>query len=320
MVIGQGISAWISDEGRASERDSHMARILLIHDPGESTDSLEAQLHSSGYEVSRFGSEAASGQIEKIEANIIILDMPAVDGIATLRRLKLTRGIQGVPVILLSADSSEDVIVHALDLGAYDYVCKPVIYPVLAARIRAALRLREHQQLLAEANRNLATLASQDPLTGVYNRRHFWERADIEFTQARRHKRSLAVIMLDVDEFKAVNDRYGHSMGDNALIELTMICTNNIRIADFIGRLGGEEFAICCPDADLPGAIRMAERIRSALDHHEIYHQGNSCSVTVSLGVTAVDHRDKNLEAFLDRADQLLYQAKEQGRNRVIAS
>lgn len=295
-----------------------MANILLIDGASGEDKKLTHELTNAGYRVGVLRSSEGLYQAERIAPDIILLDMRAVDGIDALRKLKSRPLVHSIPVILLSSSNNEEAIVCALDLGAYDYVSKPVIYPVLTARIRAALRLREHQQLLAQANRNLAKLASLDPLTEVHNRRHFFERAEIEFNQARRHKRPLAMMMLDVDEFKAVNDRYGHSMGDSALIELTMICSNNIRLADFIGRLGGEEFAICCPDTDLAGAQRMAERIREAIDQHSVYHHDDVCSMSVSLGVTALSEADQDLHKFIDRADRLLYQAKEQGRNRVV--
>lgn len=294
-----------------------MAKILLIDGASAEADKLQCELELAGYSLDLLHKQELK-QAEQFGPDIIVLDMPVVEGIEALRKLKSRPPIQTVPIILLSASDDEDVIVRALDLGAYDYESKPVIYPVLTARIRAALRLRQHQQLLAQANRNLATLAAQDPLTEVCNRRHFLERTEAELTQARRHRRSLAIIMLDVDEFKDLNDRYGHAMGDSALTELTTICANNIRTADFIGRLGGEEFAICCPDADLPGAQRMAERIREAIDQHAIHYQGNSCSMTVSLGVTAFGAKDHSLQDFIDRADRLMYQAKKLGRNRVV--
>lgn len=295
-----------------------MAKILLIDGASGDAGMLKQELQTAGYSVARLSGKEGLDQAERISPDLVLLDMPAGDGVENLRQLKSRPLVHSIPIILLSSSNDEDLIIRALDWGAYDYVSKPVIYPVLTARIRAALRLRENQQLLAQANRDLAKLASQDPLTGVYNRRHFLQRADAEFTQADRHRRPLAIIMLDVDEFKAVNDRYGHSMGDSALIELTVICANNIRHADFIGRLGGEEFAVCCPDADLAGAERMAERIREAIDQQPIYHHEHSCSMTVSLGVTAFRDSDANLEEFLERADRLLYQAKEQGRNRVV--
>lgn len=295
-----------------------MATILLIETASEQDRGLDSLLQQWGYAVIRQQVvEAALRQGEVSRADVILLDMPPAEGIRTLQQLNALQ-VSTVPVIFLSASNDEDLVVRALDAGAYDYETKPVFYPLLNARIRAALRLKQNQQSLSDANRNLARLASQDPLTKACNRRCFLERADAEIDRARRYDRPLSVMMLDVDRFKAINDRFGHAMGDHALIELTMVCNNNIRSGDFVARMGGEEFAICCPDASLEGARRMADRICQAIDQHEVRYQQQHCSLTVSVGVTSLREQDRNLQEIMDRVDRLLYRAKQQGRNRVV--
>ena len=270
--------------------------------------------------------ESASNGYECLEKapifkpDIILLDlmMPGMSGIETLQHLKKDESLRSIPVIMISANDGDDTIVDALDLGAQDYVTKPFIYPVLEARLRSAVRLKESQEKLEEANRTLEQLASLDPLTELYNHRHFFNLAGAEFAKARRHKRPISTIMIDADHFKSINDSHGHAMGDQALISLSRTCEKLIRESDFIGRLGGEEFAVCCPDTDQDGATHLAERIREAISETTVEHEGETLNFTVSIGVATMCDHDGSFNSVLDRADNLLYRAKQTGRNRVI--
>ncbi|GAB1256398.1 GGDEF domain-containing protein [Aurantivibrio plasticivorans] len=300
-----------------------MARVLIVDDIADNTQLLKFELEDDGHEVfSLDNGQACLDSVADVNPDVILLDimMPVLDGMSTLRELKGRTATRDIPVIMISANDVDEQIINALDMGAHDYVNKPFVYPILAARMRSALRLQESQRLLALANQSLAKLASQDPLTGVYNRRYFFDRAASEFSASKRHERSMGLIMLDVDNFKALNDKYGHTMGDTALAQLCHTAGQLIRAGDFIGRMGGEEFAICCPETDLPGIQSMAERIRRTIEKQSICYGELSCCMTVSLGVTHNLESDTHFEQLYERADQLLYQAKEQGRNRVIAA
>jgi diguanylate cyclase (GGDEF)-like protein len=220
---------------------------------------------------------------------------------------------------MVSANDADDAIIGAIDVGAHDYIAKPFIYPVLAARMRSALRLKESQEALKQANLTLSKLASLDPLTEVYNRRYFFDLARAEFAKSRRHHRPLSVIMLDVDHFKLINDNFGHGAGDQALVKLTQYCRDNGRESDILARFGGEEFAICCADTDSKGALALAERIRQAIEEASFDYEGNTITFSVSMGVTSLQPGDQEFEALINRADKLLYQAKDEGRNRCIS-
>ncbi|NIB41969.1 diguanylate cyclase [Pseudomaricurvus alkylphenolicus] len=297
-----------------------MAKILVVDDIEDNITLLCFNLEDDGHQVLSARSGEQCLQITADEhPDLILLDlmMPGMSGTETLTHLQASAESRNIPVIMVSANDDDDSIIDALDVGAYDYVTKPFIYPVLAARMRSALRLQESQRQLREANSLLARLASLDPLTEVYNRRHFLHLANAEFAKARRHGRPVSLIMLDVDKFKGINDKYGHPGGDQALIALTDLCKEVGRSSEIVGRFGGEEFAICCPDTDAEGVLAVAERLRSAAEQHRVCFENNHISFTISLGTTTISASDQDFDEMLRRADRLLYQAKEQGRNRV---
>jgi diguanylate cyclase (GGDEF)-like protein/PAS domain S-box-containing protein len=165
----------------------------------------------------------------------------------------------------------------------------------------------------------LKQLATTDPLTGCYNRRHFFELGERELQRSRRYGRPLSALMLDIDHFKKINDTYGHPVGDKVLIAMTETCLSTLRKSDIFGRIGGEEFAILFVEADLENAVNLAERIRNAVSEITIPTETASVSFTVSIGVSEREQDDVSLAEILKRADDALYRAKNTGRNRVMA-
>jgi diguanylate cyclase (GGDEF)-like protein len=165
----------------------------------------------------------------------------------------------------------------------------------------------------------LERLATTDPLTGLYNRRHFLGALDAEWSRFQRYYRSVSVLMLDIDHFKSVNDRYGHAVGDEAIKAVAAACNEGKRKSDLVGRIGGEEFAILLPETSLSRATLVAERIRKRamairLNAHQIQF-----GVTVSIGIAEAAVSMSGIDALMGAADQALYQAKAEGRNRCIA-
>ncbi|BFM10703.1 diguanylate cyclase [Simiduia litorea] len=299
-----------------------MAKIFIVDDVEDNIKLLWYNLEDDGHEVM----SATSGQecLDKVldfNPDVILLDMmmPGMSGSETLAQLKKLDAVENTPVIMVSANDGDDSVIETLDLGAHDFISKPFIYPVLEARVRSAVRLKQSQDELAAANETLATIASTDSLTECFNRRHFFELCNIEFSKSKRHLRPLSVIMLDADKFKAINDNFGHAMGDEALKTIAEVCKACIRESDILARLGGEEFAICCPESTCDGAARIAERIRLAIEKRVITLNGKSTQFTLSLGVTEFTGAETQFDQLVNRADRLLYQAKEQGRNCVIS-
>jgi diguanylate cyclase (GGDEF)-like protein len=173
---------------------------------------------------------------------------------------------------------------------------------------------------LRNAQNKLQKMATTDFLTGIANIRLFSEAGEREVQRAHRYKRSLTVLMIDLDHFKKINDKYGHAIGDKILVAFTGICKKCLRKADIFGRLGGEEFAILLAETDINGGRKFAERLRVIIEKSRIKVEGNTFHITISIGVTQLLPDDNQLEAALKRADDNMYEAKRKGRNQVVIS
>lgn len=299
-----------------------MKHVLVVDDVQDNITLLTFDLEDDKFDVipALDGQSCIERARIKPTPDIILLDihMPGIDGIKTLETLKEDEDTKDIPVIMVSASDTESSIVQAIDLGAHDFVTKPIDYPVLAARMRSALRLSEALKALEHANIELNTLATTDSLTGIYNRRHFFTLSKNEASKKSRHNRHLSVMMIDIDFFKKINDTYGHAAGDVALKSLIDTIHGARRNYDIVGRLGGEEFAICSPDANLEGAKVLAERIRSMCEDMSVHFQEHNFSITVSIGITEL-RDNEDFDTALQRSDELLYKAKENGRNQIIS-
>ncbi len=247
--------------------------------------------------------------------DLILLDvlMPGLDGYEVCRRLKTDPRTRYIPVIFLTNLSDEEDEKVGLEAGAIDYIAKPFRLPIVKARVRNHLELKRRGDQLKE-------LASQDSL-GILNRRGFDERLAEEWNRARRHRTSLALIMLDIDSFKAYNDHYHHLKGDDCLRKVVSALQAVMRRAsDFLARWGGDEFAALLADTSLDEAMNMAEKMRSRVAELAVPHEysGIAPYVTITLGVAARVPGDNDSAADLVKdADDALYQAKNAGRNCV---
>lgn len=193
---------------------------------------------------------------------------------------------------------------------------------------RQARRRRQALDALATANRELENrvrdrtrelhlLAHTDVLTGARNRRAFMNEGEALFALAHRHQRPLSVMVIDVDRFKAINDRYGHAGGDAVLRALAAVPATVLRTSDLFARLGGEEFGIALPETERDGAIEVGNRLLAAFRDCRVEHEGETLHFTVSIGLSVLEDQDKNIESLLHRADAALYRAKESGRDRL---
>jgi len=287
--------------------------ILAVDDAKDTLMLLEFDLAEEGYQVFTAESgELAFDVLEKSPIDFILLDMymPGISGLAMLKKLKAHPSYINIPVIMLSASDDEDQIVATLEFGADDYVTKPYIPKVLFARMRTSIRL-------LEKTTELESIARTDFLTGISNRRYFEKLANKAISLAKRTNTSLIMAMFDIDFFKAVNDNYGHDSGDKVLINFASIMCDCFRDYDIIGRIGGEEFAICMPNTSPENAFAACERFRVAIESHEIPFDDDIISVTVSIGLSLGLGPEMNLEELLKESDLGLYQAKNNGRNQV---
>jgi diguanylate cyclase (GGDEF)-like protein len=168
---------------------------------------------------------------------------------------------------------------------------------------------------LDEARQTIEKIAITDQLTEVFNRRHIMSRVEEEFEKFKRLKKNVSCIMADVDNFKAVNDSYGHLAGDQVLKAISHRIRNTVRAYDILGRYGGEEFLIIMPDTNLEDARELAERIRTRAKEETV----NNATITLSLGVVCVEASDRSVDDIIRRADQNLYMAKKGGKDRVVS-
>ncbi len=262
--------------------------------------------------VAKSGEEALQ-KAKSIEPDLIILDimMPGMDGYEVCRHLKENDNTASIPVIFLTAKDSNAAEEQGLKVGATDYIRKPISPHILLTRAANILKLQA-------AINSLKLQALTDPLTGAYNRRHLFNTGDNELLRSKRYSHSLCVLMLDIDHFKAVNDKYGHNTGDEALVKTVHAIEKALRSEDTLGRIGGEEFAVILPETDLKNASILAERLREAVGNITINTPKELLRITVSIGVYQVNVEQDDIAAALKLADELMYKAKQNGRNRVM--
>jgi len=232
--------------------------------------------------------------------------------------LALTIGAELAFTFYVSVYGLSNLIGHFFKIVAFYFVYKAITEMGLEKPHQLLFRtLKQSETALRNALEEVERLAFTDHLTGLYNHRHLFHLADSEFQRARRYQLSLSVIMLDIDEFKRVNDTYGHAIGDQVLQGVAECCRKELRGVDVIGRYGGDEFVAMLPETGLPAACQVAERLRESIAERVLDTKAGRVTVTVSLGVAVLDDKHLTPETLLDRADKALYVAKQNGRNRV---
>ena len=252
---------------------------------------------------------------------LLIFDwmMPGLSGIELCRRLRQERATRLYQyIILLTSKDAKTDTVAGLEAGADDYLTKPVDYQELLARLRAGTRILELEDRLLNAQKEMEYLATHDSLTGLWNRLVWKKLLAAEFERAYRNATSVAVLMIDLDHFKSVNDTYGHSAGDALLNKVGDVLQSLVRAYDHVGRYGGEEFIILAQELSRDAVYDYAERIRSTLAQTAIMHEESPISVTVSIGVAFAEIlQERSPDVMVRAADRALYRAKARGRNCV---
>jgi two-component system cell cycle response regulator len=304
------------------------AKILVVDDSQAQREKLAQVLRAEGYEVleARDAKEAIKS-VKASQPDLVLLDMilPDMDGREVLRLIKPRDSDQFMPVIILSMKGDVATKVEGLRIGADDFLVKGVEDPEIIARCQAMLRIKSLQERLREMQRKLEEQSITDPLTGLRNRRFFDERLHEEFRRAQRYGDYLSLIMVDLDHFKQVNDRFGHPEGDAVLRESAGLIRASLRDPDICARYGGEEFAVILPKTHMSGALAVAERIWRAIGAKDFVvgpgetgRAPRTTKVTASIGVAFYPSKDINTcDLLLRFADQALYQAKRSGRNTI---
>jgi len=296
-------------------------RIAVVEDEASYRDLLTRLLTDAGYEV-RSASDGAAGLVlvRQWAPDAAVVDwlLPTLDGGAVTRAIKADPALARIFVIIASARGEGLMRAEGIEIGADDYLVKPIEPKELMARLRNGLMLRRLQAELEEKNRELARLAATDPLTELPNRRSFDRNLEREIQGARRHDDPLALILLDIDEFKSINDRFGHDVGDEVLREIATRLRDACRAGDTVARIGGEEFGLIVTRTTGGGAMAVAERTRALVADRPFSTSAGPLPITVSGGVAAAGGAVGFLPQPLFRAaDEALYASKVGGRNRV---
>jgi diguanylate cyclase (GGDEF)-like protein len=286
--------------------------LLLVDDDAMNRDALARRLARSGYTVLTAESGSAALRMireRRIDAVLLDVMMPGMSGLETLRQLREMRSVADLPVIMVTAKDQSDDVVEALDLGANDYVTKPIDFAVALARIRAQVTTRR-----------------ADPLTGLPNRVLFMDRLDRMLTNGQTAgSQAFAVLFLDLDRFKVINDSLGHAAGDALLVEIAKRLENSLRAADTVARfdgqhtlarMGGDEFTILLDGVgDVERALAIANRLRAAVAR-PVQLQGREIVTSISIGIVVSAARYRHAEDMVRDADTAMYRAKERGKAR----
>lgn len=291
--------------------------VLAIDDSPEIHELLELRLATEGLRLLHAMTAEDGLEIAKLQQpDIILLDilLPGMTGYQLCKQLKEDPNTAHVPVIFLSGASDTFNKVQGLDLGAVDYVTKPFEPAELQARVRAALRTKRYEDLLTQR-------ARIDALTGLHNRAYFDARLSEEIAAASRYGRTVSLLLVDLDHFKLMNDRYGHPFGDRVLQSVGEVLMESARATDAACRYGGDEFAMILGETPLEGAVVYGERVLERLATCQWKQRTGSITITASAGLACStqlpEFRVTPLE-LVDAADIALYRAKEQGRRRLV--
>jgi len=296
-------------------------KVLIAEDDMTSRIILESVLKKWGFipVMTCDGKEAWDVMQAKDSPKLVILDwqMPKMNGIEVCQKIrKIDTSNPPYLIVLTSKDEKKD-IVKALEAGANDFISKPYDNQELRARINVGKRMVLLQSALDDAYRALKHEAMHDPLTNIYNRRAIMELLEKEMARAKREKTGLCVGLCDLDHFKKVNDTYGHQIGDEVLIAFTQFVTDKLRLNDYVGRVGGEEFLIVASGSKGLKQEVVFERICSHIRNSKITTEKGNISITVCIGV-AGDTGVENSDILIAAADMALYHAKKTGRDQVV--
>jgi two-component system, cell cycle response regulator len=297
-----------------NERENSPLTVLVIEDHVDQRELLAVVLQREGYRV--ITAENGIDALEKLphaNVQIVLSDimMPRLDGFELIRKIRSDSALKNIYLILITARIQEGDRVRGLDLGADDYITKPFSFSELLARVRVGSRVVQYQQ-------HLEHQTHIDSLTGLFNRRAFEKKICEEFERAQRYRHPISVLILDIDDFKHVNDTYGHHGGDAALIKIAETLKEKTRRSDFSARFGGEEFVLVLPETDHESALQAASKIHDEIRLSTFGTPGKPFALTVSIGLSSTSlTRYSDWKQMLADADRALYAAKHSGKNRV---
>jgi two-component system cell cycle response regulator len=309
----------VNIEKLSHKKNEKIIKVLIAEDNAVSAKILQKNILDWGYEVvlAKDGKEAwLALKSEGIKLAVLDWMMPEISGIQLCQKIR-ENDHQGEDqeytyIILLTAKDEQKDLIKGFSAGADDYITKPFHHLELKARLKTGKRIIDLQRQLQEQ-------ASRDGLTGLWNRKRMFRILDKEINRAKRNNLPVAIIMIDIDKFKAINDAHGHHVGDLVLQEVATILKKNVRNYDEIIRYGGDEFLAILPNCSLAKAESIAERLRQNMSKHRISNHAFSLNITFSLGGTSTENHPKDVtaEEFIMAADEALLEAKK-SRNCVV--
>jgi two-component system, cell cycle response regulator len=295
-------------------------KILIIDDDKDNRRIVSRLLQHEGCLVEQAQNGMEGVQVlSEFKPDLVILDinMEGLNGFQTLKIIRQRE--EFVSVIFLTSKRDTEDVIRGLESGALDYICKPFNPLELIARVKCQLKFKDAQDELRNANKKLLSLVDIDDLTGLYNMRTIYDRINNEIERGRRYKHGVAVIMMDMDNFKHVNDNHDHLFGSFVLAKTGQLIRETIRSVDFAARYGGDEFLICLSQTEPSGALRFADRLRKKLSEFEYVNGEDKMFLTASFGACIIDSGKSIIDAqtMVRMADAKLYEAKASGKNRV---
>jgi two-component system cell cycle response regulator len=318
-----GQSMGLLDAADTLQDANPTGRILIIEDRPESVAWFAGALEPAHEIASVDTFEEALVRVRGGDYDLIVisLGMRGFDGLRLCSQLRSIPEARNVPILVVVTDGDRRKLTQALEMGVNDYLTRPVDRNELVARVRTQLRKKRYADRLRRNMQLSLEMAITDQLTGLHNRRYMTSHLDNLLSAAAKASKPLAFVIMDIDYFKAVNDTHGHDVGDEVLREFAHRIGANIRGIDLACRYGGEEFVVVMPETDAAFAYAVAERLRKSIETTpiDISRAPGKVNITISIGIAASEGENDTADALLRRADQALYSAKRNGRNRVVA-
>ncbi|MGD9078980.1 MAG: diguanylate cyclase [Desulfobacterales bacterium] len=299
------------------EKKNSNINVLIVDDDLSVRNTMDEYIANAGFNtLAASSAEEALELIEKNDFAVVITDI-RLPGLGGLELTKVIKQKNGSDVIVVTGYSDDYSYEEAINIGASDFVIKPVRLEELLLRLRRVLKERQLSSERTRMMQKLQKLATTDGLTKLYNSRSFYSQLELEVDRYNRYKHPLSLLLLDIDNFKEFNDNFGHLEGDKVLVRFSQIIKSCLRTNDSAYRYGGEEFTVILPETNGDEAKTVAQRIRSSLESEKFKPiPDKNAQITISIGVTQYYPKEE-LSAFIRRADKAMYLSKKNGRNRV---